>query len=81
MMQDAAVMRTILDLDADILEAAKELAALRGTTAGRVVSDVLVALFDGDHMHHEAAHHWFSQSRRHRWATTAITEMSSGPAQ
>ncbi len=34
-------MRTTLDLDADILEAAKELAAVRGTTAGRVVSDLV----------------------------------------
>ena len=35
------VMRTTLDLDADILEAARELAAVRGTTAGRVVSDLV----------------------------------------
>lgn len=33
-------MRTTLDLDADVLQAAKELADLRGTTAGRVVSDL-----------------------------------------
>lgn len=36
--------------------------------------NVLVALFDGDHVHHDAAHDWFSQARRHRFATTAITE-------
>lgn len=36
--------------------------------------NVLVALFDGDHVHHEAAHDWFTQARRHRWATTAFTE-------
>ncbi len=33
-------MRTTLDLDDDVLQAAKELAATRGTTAGRVVSDL-----------------------------------------
>jgi hypothetical protein len=32
-------MRTTLDLDDDILQAAKEVAANRGTTAGRVISD------------------------------------------
>lgn len=34
-------MRTTLDLDDDLLEVAKELAAVRGTTAGRVVSDLV----------------------------------------
>lgn len=34
-------MRTTLDLDADILMAAKEIAAARGLTAGRVVSDLV----------------------------------------
>ena len=33
-------MRTTLDLDADILQAAKELAAARKTTAGRVLSEL-----------------------------------------
>ena len=33
-------MRTTLDLDDDILQAAKELAHSRGTTAGRVISDL-----------------------------------------
>jgi hypothetical protein len=33
-------MRTTLDIDADILQAAKELAALRRTTAGKVLSDL-----------------------------------------
>lgn len=33
-------MRTTLDLDDDVLQAAKELAAIRGTTAGRVLSDL-----------------------------------------
>ena len=34
-------MRTTLDLDEDILDAAKELASQRGTTAGRVISDLV----------------------------------------
>lgn len=33
-------MRTTLDIDEDVLQAAKELAALRKTTAGRVLSDL-----------------------------------------
>ena len=33
-------MRTTLDLDDDVLQAAKELAAMRKTTAGRVLSDL-----------------------------------------
>jgi hypothetical protein len=33
-------VRTTLDLDDDILQAAKELADLRGSTAGRVLSEL-----------------------------------------
>jgi hypothetical protein len=33
-------MRTTLDLDDDVLHAAKELAAVNGTTAGKVLSDL-----------------------------------------
>jgi hypothetical protein len=33
-------MRTTLDLDADVLQAAKELADVRGTTAGKVLSEL-----------------------------------------
>jgi hypothetical protein len=33
-------MRTTLDIDADVLQTAKELAELRGSTAGRVLSDL-----------------------------------------
>jgi hypothetical protein len=40
-MQDDANMRTTLDLDDDVLLAAKEIAAARGTTAGHVVSDLV----------------------------------------
>ena len=35
-----ADMRTTLDVDDDVLQAAKEIAANRGTTAGRVLSDL-----------------------------------------
>jgi hypothetical protein len=34
-------MRTTLDIDDDLLAAAKELAAARGVTAGRVISDLV----------------------------------------
>lgn len=34
-------MRTTLDLDEDVLQAAKELAAVQKTTAGKVVSDLV----------------------------------------
>jgi hypothetical protein len=33
-------MRTTLDLDDDVLQAAKELAAARGTTTGKVLSEL-----------------------------------------
>jgi len=33
-------MRTTLDLDADVLQAAKEIASTRGTTAGKVLSEL-----------------------------------------
>ena len=33
-------MRTTIDIDDDILQAAKELAAIRRLTAGRVISDL-----------------------------------------
>ena len=36
--------------------------------------NVLVALFDPDHVHHEIAHGWFGESRGRGWATCAITE-------
>jgi hypothetical protein len=34
-------MRTTLDLDLDVLQAAKEIAATRGVSAGQVVSDLV----------------------------------------
>jgi hypothetical protein len=39
-MRDDTLMRTTLDLDDDVLQAAKELASMRGTTAGKVMSDL-----------------------------------------
>ncbi len=39
-MRDAPRVRTTLDIDADVLQAAKELAASRRTSAGRVLSDL-----------------------------------------
>ncbi len=36
--------------------------------------NVLVALFDPDHVHHEVAHVWFGARRDVGWATCAITE-------
>lgn len=35
--------------------------------------NVLVALFDPAHPHHEDAHRWFGVNRRRGWATCAIT--------
>jgi hypothetical protein len=40
-MRDDSAMRTTLDLDEDVLQAAKELAAARRSTMGRVVSELL----------------------------------------
>ena len=39
-MRDAGAVRTTLDLDEDVLRAAKEIAANRRTTAGRVLSEL-----------------------------------------
>jgi toxin-antitoxin system PIN domain toxin len=36
--------------------------------------NVLVALFDADHVHHETAHDWFADHRDDGWATCPITE-------
>lgn len=35
------IVRTTLDLDPDVLQAAKEIAAAKGSTAGRVISDLV----------------------------------------
>ena len=39
-MHDDLAMRTTLDIDQDVLHAAKELAEHRGTTAGKVLSEL-----------------------------------------
>jgi toxin-antitoxin system PIN domain toxin len=36
--------------------------------------NVLVALFDPDHVHHDPAHVWFAANRNSGWATCPITE-------
>jgi toxin-antitoxin system PIN domain toxin len=36
--------------------------------------NVLVALFDPDHIHHDVAHDWFADHRRFGWATCPLTE-------
>ena len=36
--------------------------------------NVLVALFDPAHIHHESAHRWFSEAREGGWATCPMTE-------
>ena len=36
--------------------------------------NVLVALFDPMHAHHEAAHEWFAENRQLGWATCPLTE-------
>ena len=47
-------MRTTLDIDEDVLDTAKELGARRGTTTGRVISDLVrSALVPGDHAPHK----------------------------
>ena len=39
-MRDDSAVRTTLDLDEDVLQAAKEMAAAKGTTAGKVLSEL-----------------------------------------
>jgi hypothetical protein len=47
-MRDDAPVRTTLDIDDDLLQAAKELADTRRTTAGRVISDLLRKALEPD---------------------------------
>lgn len=37
--------------------------------------NVLVALFDPDHVHHDVAHGWFAGQRTSGWATCPLTEV------
>ena len=36
--------------------------------------NVLIALLDAEHVHHEAARRWLRENIRHGWATCPITE-------
>ena len=36
--------------------------------------NLLIALFDPDHVHHDLAHDWFADNRQRGWATCAVTE-------
>ena len=36
--------------------------------------NVLVALFDPDHIHHDVAHDWFADNRSRGWATCPLTQ-------
>jgi uncharacterized protein len=47
------------------------------TARGATLLDVnvLVALFDPDHVHHQLAHDWFAETRASGWATCAVTEI------
>jgi toxin-antitoxin system PIN domain toxin len=36
--------------------------------------NLLIALFDPDHAHHDLAHDWFADNRARGWATCAVTE-------
>ncbi len=36
--------------------------------------NVIVALFDPNHVHHEPAHRWFAEHRASGWATCPLTE-------
>jgi toxin-antitoxin system PIN domain toxin len=36
--------------------------------------NVLVALFDPDHVHHELAHDWFADHRTRGWASCPVTQ-------
>jgi hypothetical protein len=44
--------------------------------SGTALLDVnfLIALFDPDHVHHEASHGWFAAHRLEGWATCPLTE-------
>ncbi|MBI4886814.1 MAG: VapC toxin family PIN domain ribonuclease, partial [Acidobacteria bacterium] len=36
--------------------------------------NLLIALFDSEHVHHELAHDWFADHRANGWATCPLTE-------
>jgi toxin-antitoxin system PIN domain toxin len=45
-----------------------------GSAALLLDVNLLVALFDPDHVHHELAHDWFEDNHARGWATCPITE-------
>ena len=46
----------------------------RGRGVALLDVNVLVALFDPDHVHHDIAHDWFADRREFGWATCPLTE-------
>lgn len=46
----------------------------RSTRPALLDVNVLVALFDPDHVHHDLAHDWFADAQREGWATCPLTE-------
>lgn len=46
----------------------------RPTHAVLLDVNLLVALFDPDHVHHDLAHDWFEDNRARGWATCPLTE-------
>ena len=36
--------------------------------------NLLIALFDPEHIHHDTAHRWFGESKRGPWASCPLTE-------
>jgi uncharacterized protein len=36
--------------------------------------NVLIALFQPDHVHHQRVHEWWEKNQRHGWATCPLTE-------
>jgi hypothetical protein len=46
-----------------------------GDTGGVLLDvNLLVALFDPDHVHHDLAHDWFEDNHQRGWATCPVTE-------
>ena len=37
-------------------------------------ANILIALFDASHTHHQAAHQWFAANRAQGWATCPLTQ-------
>ena len=44
------------------------------TGAALLDVNLLVALFEPDHVHHEVAHDWFADNHENGWATCALTQ-------